>query len=389
MKVWHVFRKTMIEQLRELASLSMVLVLCPFFVFLYWLMTSGGSTTYRILLINQDQGMYRAETGKINEGQEVARVLENMHYENNVPMIKLHQINDRASANEKLKNRNAAALLILPPDFSAALHDKDRSADSARTAVTIVGDAANPAYTVASILALTAADQVIQSISGIKPPVTWNEEFISHAKPRTEFEMLVPGLLILSIMMLIFTTALPLVREREDKTLRRLRISCMNSFDLLSGVSLAQIVIGTVAILLTFLTARLLGFHSQGSLWAAIVIGILTAGSVIAVGLLTACFCKNATAVLTIGTLPFFLFMWFTGAAMPVPAVEIFSIGSRTFALNDILPPTHAVIALNKVLSFGASLADVWLELVLMLGLSVIYFFVGIVVFQKTQMLRQ
>lgn len=389
MKLWHIFRKTVLEQWREWASLSMVLVLCPFFVFLYWLMSSGGSTTYKVLLLNLDRGLEQANHQKINAGHKVIEAIEAMRYQNGAAMVRLEHIQERQAADEKLKNRHAAALLIIPSDFSAALHNRNAIPDSSRTAVTIVGDAANPAYTVASILALTAADQVIQSLSGIQPPVGWHEEFIARTRPRTEFETYVPGLLILSITLLIFTTALPLVREREDKTLRRLRLTRMNSFHLLGGVSLAQIVIGIVAILLTFLTARLLGFHSEGPLWLAVVIGVLTVGSVVAVGLVTACFCKNATAVLTLGTLPFFLLMWFTGAAMPLPRVELFSMGHRIFAVNDVLPPTHAVIALNKVLSFGASLADVRFELALMLVLTVIYFYLAVVIYQKTQMRMQ
>lgn len=389
MKLWHIFRKTMLEQLRELASLSMVLVLCPFFVFLYWLMSSGGSTTYKVLLMNQDQGLVQVDNQQINAGQKVIEAIENMRYQNGAAMVRLELIQERRAADEKLKNRHAAALLIIPHDFSAVLYNPKPIQDTSQTAVTIVGDAANPAYTVASILALTAADQVIQAISGIKPPVIWREEFISRTRPRTEFETYVPGLLILSITLLIFTTALPLVREREDKTLRRLRLTRMNSFHLLGGVSLAQIIIGIAAILLTFLTARLLGFHSEGPLWAAVIIGVLTVGSVVAVGLVTACFCKNATAVLTIGTLPFFLLMWFTGAAMPLPRVELFSVGNRIFAVNDILPPTHAVIALNKVLSFGASLTEVRVELAMMMILTAIYFYLAVVIYQKTQMRTQ
>jgi len=60
------FIKTMIEQLREWASLSMVLVLCPFFVFLYWLMSSGGSKTYKILLVPPHLGWVKLKKyGKV------------------------------------------------------------------------------------------------------------------------------------------------------------------------------------------------------------------------------------------------------------------------------------------------------------------------------------
>ncbi len=245
---------------------------------------------------------------------------------------------------------------------------------------------ANPAYTVASILALTATDQVMQSVTEQKPVIGWNEEFLSSRKPRTEFEVYVPGLLVLSIIMLVFTTALPLVRERENRTLRRFRLSCATSFDLLTGVSLAQVIIGSIAVILTFYTAVALGFHCEGSLWAALAVSILTVGSVIAVGIITACFCKNATAVLTIGTLPFFLFMWFTGAAMPMPSPVLFSLAGHDIAFNDILPPTHAVIAINKIVSFGAAFSEVLPEMVIMLFLTVVYYFLGVLVYKRTHL---
>jgi ABC-2 type transport system permease protein len=116
------------------------------------------------------------------------------------------------------------------------------------------------------------------------------------------------------------------------------------------------------------------------------VVGVLTVGSVIAFGIMAACFCKNATAVLTIGTLPFFLLMWFTGAAMPLPRATLFTLAGREVAFNDLLPPTHAVVAMNKIVSLGAPLSDVMPELVIMMTLTIIYFAIGVVLFKKTQL---
>ena len=380
MKIWSIFRKTLLEQMRDPASLSMVLVLSPFFVLLYWIMSGGGSITYKILVINQDQPLAISQQ---NEGQQVIEALKKMHYPNGLAMAIVASAQDRPGAEQALKNRDAAALLILPADFSAALHQTTGPRDTSASKVTLVGDMANPAYTVASILALTATDQVIQSVTGQKPAVGWHEEFLSARKPRTGFEVYVPGLLVLSIIMLVFTTALPLVRERENRTLRRFRLSCATSFDLLTGVSLAQVIIGSVAVILTFYTAVALGFHSEGSLWAALMVSVLTVGSVIAVGIVTACFCKNATAVLTIGTLPFFLLMWFTGAAMPMPSPVLFTLAGHAIAFNDFLPPTHAVIAINKIVSFGASFREVLPEVSIMLFLTVVYYFIGVRVYKR------
>ena len=383
-----VFRKTLREQFRDWASLSMVIVLCPFFVVLYWLMTGGGTTSYKILVINRDRGVEVTGGGWIAEGERVIAALKAMHYAGGAPMLRLGTVGDRQAADERLRNREAAALLILPEDFSRTIHAGAKGAGPRGEPFILSGDAGNPAYAVASVLIFTALDSVVREITGAAPPVEWKEEFVGGTLPRTEFEMYVPGLLILSIILLIFTTALPLVREREDKTLRRLRVSRMTAFDLLGGVSLAQIVIGTAAILTTFASAAALGFHSVGPLGAAVVVAVLTAGSVIAVGLVTACFCKNSTAVLTIGTLPFFLLMWFSGAAMPMPRVVLFAVGVREFALNDFLPPSHAVTAMNKILSLGASLGDVLYELTMIVGLTVLYFAAAVWLYRRTQLRR-
>jgi ABC-2 type transport system permease protein len=389
MRVLSVFRKTLLEQARDWASLSMVLVLCPFFVLLYWFISGGGTTSYKVLIINRDRGLDVAGQGIINEGQRVVEALNALRYKNGAPILRVEVVSDRAKADEQLENRYAAALLIIPEGFSAALHPRQDAAPAKRPAVTIAGDASNPAYMIASALMLTAADAIAQAISGYQPPVGWAEEFVGSGKPRTEFELYVPGLLILSIILLVFTTALPLVREREERTLRRLRVSCMTSFDLLGGISLTQIVLGAVSVALTFVVAAALGFRSNGSLFAAALVGVLTAGSVIAVGLVTACFCKNATAVLTIGTLPFFLLMWFTGAAMPIGRVNLFTWGSRQIAANDLLPPTHAVVALNKILSFGASLADIGYEIAMLVGLTALYFAAAVWIYQRTQLRKE
>jgi ABC-2 type transport system permease protein len=389
MRLLAVFRKTLREQMRDWASLSMVIVLCPFFVFLYWLMTGGGTTSYKVLVINQDRGAIVEGRARRTEGDRVVAAMKAVQYANGSPMLRVEKAADRAAADIQLRDRYAAVLLVLPADFSRTLHKKELGIEAAGDPVIVSGDTGNPAYAIASILVFTALDAVTREVSGIRPPVEWKEEFVSGTQPRSEFETYVPGLLVLSIILLIFTTALPLVREREDKTLRRLRLTRMTAFDLLGGVSLAQVVIGALAVVTTFAAALLLGFHSRGPILAAVAVGVLTAGSVIAVGLVTACFCRSATAVLTIGTLPFFLLMWFSGAAMPLPRVVLFSLGARSFAVNDILPPTHAVTALNKILSLGAGLGGVVYELTMIALLTAVYFAAAVWIYRRTQLRKE
>jgi ABC-2 type transport system permease protein len=130
----------------------------------------------------------------------------------------------------------------------------------------------------------------------------------------------------------------------------------------------------------------LLGFRSQGPLWAAIAIGAIASLSVIGVGLIVACFSRTVTQAFLIANFPLAFFMFFSGAMFPVPRLTLFTIGSQSVALFDILPPSHAVIALQKVFVLGARLSDVLYELIALTVLSGLYFAIGVWLFKRTQL---
>jgi ABC-2 type transport system permease protein len=213
--------------------------------------------------------------------------------------------------------------------------------------------------------------------------VSVNQHALGGSDARTEFESYVPGLLIIAVVMLVFTVAMAVAREVEAGTLRRLTLTRMTAFDFLAGVSAAQVAIGVTALLLTFLAAWALGFRSVGPLWAAALVGAVTSLAVVGVGLIVACFARTVTKAFLVANLPFLLLMFFSGAIYPIPKVELFSVGTRTVGLWDILPPTHAIVALNKILSLGTGLSEVAYELIVLLVLSGVYFGVGVWLFHR------
>ena len=99
---------------------------------------------------------------------------------------------------------------------------------------------------------------------------------------------------------------------------------------------------------LTFATAVGFGFRSQGPLWLALVVTVITSLSIIGIGLLVACFSKTVSQAFVIANFPLGFLMFLTSAAFPLPRLTLFTLFGRGFALPDLLPPTHAVVALNK-----------------------------------------
>jgi ABC-type multidrug transport system permease subunit len=69
---------------------------------------------------------------------------------------------------------------------------------------------------------------------------------------------------------------------------------------------------------------------------------------------------------------------------IPLPRNELFT----GFALNDILPPTHAVIAMNKIFTYGSGINDIRHELIMLTILTLVYYSVGVYFFKKKHLLH-
>jgi ABC-2 type transport system permease protein len=383
MRLWSVFRKSTREQWRDPLTLSLVLIFAPMVVLLYRLFFPTGSTTYTVLILNQDVGVQQA-TGQVwNAGDELMVELKKVAYVDGSPMLVVEQVADRAEGEARIKNRAAQLLLIIEPEFSQALQS---GAPTDTATVTYVGDLTQPYYAVAAVLTNGAFESYVKAALGQPMPIRVTEEPLGASGARTEFENYVPGLLIFAVILLVFSAPMAVAREVEAGTLRRLQITRMRSFDFLGGVTLTQVIVGVVALLLALAVALLLGFRSQGPLWAAIVIGAIASLSVIGVGLIVACFSRTVTQAFLLANFPLAFFMFFSGAMFPVPRLTVFWIGGQSVALFDILPTSHAVIALQKIFVLGAGLSDVAYELIALTVLSGWYFAIGVWLFKRTQL---
>lgn len=377
MKFISIVKKTFKEQFRDYTSVILTLVSAPFFVLLYYLMSGGSSTSYNVFIMNADKGP---------KGKEVVEAVKQLSYKNGDKMLKVTAVTDTAFARKKLADKAASLMLIIPENFSEKVTSPTFTKDSIKVAVTLVGDMTNPTYSVAAIFTFSAVEEYLMNIAKTQPLYDFKEEFIGSSGTRTEFETYVPGLLVFAVIMILYTAAISVIKEVEDKTLIRLQLSSVSTFKLLAGISTVQIFLGITAVILALCTAMLLGFTSTGPVFAVLVISILTTFSIVAISLIVVGFAKNVNQILTIGTFPLFLLMWFTGALYPIPKTNLFTIAGYTVTLNDLLPPTQSVLAMNKILTYGSGLGGVMREIAFLIVLTIIYFVLGVKVFQKKKM---
>jgi ABC-2 type transport system permease protein len=300
-------------------------------------------------------------------------------YTNGKSVLTTFETNDTTSVKTLIKNRKADLLVIIPQGF----------ADSLKTGhapnFLIFGEAGNPKYSIGTIFTITAIESLVKKYSGNKPLYTFQEKMMGNSQAKSEFDIYAPGIFIFSIIMLILSASLSIIRDVEDKTMIRLKLTKMTVFDYLTGNIFVQWVIGILSFGLTFWLAIQLGFNSRGSTLLVLLVCYLTILSIIAICLILVSFCKNATMVMIVGNFPLFILMFFTNAMIPLPRNEIIS----GFAFNDILPPTHAVNALNKIFTFGAGIKEIAHEIIMLVILTAIYFLIGIHLFNKKHLLQK
>jgi ABC-2 type transport system permease protein len=383
MRAITIFRKTLHEMSRDAWMLGLTLAFAPFFVLLYWLITAGGSTTYTILTINNDRGIQRADGTTLHAGLEAVAALKNITYADGQPLLKSVPAADLLEAESILRERGAVAFILIPENFSETVESLQRGDRSATTEIVFGGDVSNPYYMVGVNLSLTAIDGYVMQSTGQQPLIGYVEKPLGASAARTEYETYVPGTLIFAVIMLIFLASMTVAREIETGTLRRLQLTPMNSLDYLGGVTAALVLVGTAAFVLAFVCAIAVGFRSQGPIWVAILVGAVTCLSVIGLGMVVASFTRTVSQAFVVANFPMAMMMFFSGTIYPLPKIILFTLGGHDIGLYDILPPTHAVAALNKILTLGADLSEVTLELSALVILSALYFFIGVWMFKR------
>ncbi len=383
MRFWSVLRKCAREQKRDLWLLGLSLAFAPLFVFIYWMFTGGNVTTsYGVLVINHDAGTTLSDGTTLNAGEEAITAMGELTFKDGSPILRVKSITDRPAGEKSLRDRDATVLIIIPPDFSQVIADA-QSGQTPTTTLEFVGDLTNPYYTVAAVMAITAMDSYSVAMTGEYRAIELLETALGGSAARTEFEIYIPGLFVFAVILIMFQASMMVARDIETGSLKRLKITRLTAFEYLSGTTTWLVLIAIVTVLITFATAVALGFRSQGALWIAILVGIITSLSIIGVGMIVASFSKTVSQAFVIANFPFGFFMFLSGAAFPVPMGTLLTIAGRDISVVDILPPTHAVAALNKVFTLGVGLSGVIYELSALSVLSVIYFGIGVWLFRK------
>jgi ABC-2 type transport system permease protein len=379
-----VARKSLKEMVREPQLLGLTLLLPLVFLgvtaFSY---NAPLLATYSLSVVNSSPG-----------GATLVEELEAQRHRDGRPVFEVTLTADREAAEADLKERKVVAMVVIA-EGAAGEEGRQEAAEGAQgLAITIKGDAVYPRFYRASAILDEAIGRYRDRMAGRPEMVQIVEQTLvaparagrAPAGPQTEFDLYAPGMMVFAWLMIVPQTAMLVAREIRWGTLRRLRLTALRSADLLGGVSLAQMAVAAVQVVVVFLAARLMGFHNQGALGVAVLVGLVISLSAVGLGLLVACLVENDSQAANLGSTIAMIQVFLSGSFYQLPPLTIFTLAGHQIDLFDIFPVTHGFLALQRVLSYGAGLSEVGFRLGAALLLSILYLGAGVLLFQRLQM---
>jgi ABC-2 type transport system permease protein len=354
----------------------------PFFILVYYLILETSKPLYDLEVVNNDAGV-TVNGRRLNHGSELTEFYKRSFPNQKSGPFRVFASSDRKKSVENIRNRDADALIIIDSLFSKSLENHKTGDNTLTSAIEFIGDLTSTNYLISAVWANELLNEYLLHETGSKRIVEIRETALGSSASIDDFDMIVPGILILSLIMLMFTASIAFVSEVENKTILRLKLSRLTTFEYLSGISIVQLIIGIISLLLTLLTAIMLGFNYTGSLLIMILIASLTSLSIVSFSLIIAAATRSAAEVLVVGNFPMFLFMFFTGAAFPMKSNALFTIAGYPVSIQGLMTPTHAISALNKTLVMNMDIKSIVPEIISIVILAILYFILGTMIFKQ------
>jgi ABC-2 type transport system permease protein len=378
-------QKTFKENMREWKITILALIFGPFFVYMMYAYFGTTNPSYTLLVMNQDQPV-TFSGGRLNAGDNLLAEWKKAKYPDGKMVFKVKEITDLEDAKKELKNRDADLLLVIPPDFSTRLQATLAKKTTDVPGLINFGDHGNTRFMVATSFADYISFSFISVLTKVELPLNIDFQPMARERSLNEFDLYVPALLVLAIIMVLFTAAASIIKEVDKGTMARLMLSKLTTLEFIGAISINQVLIGLAALGLTFLAALHVGYRPAGSVLLFMFVGALSSLSVIAISLLVAAVMKTIFELLTVGVFPFFILMFFSDCLFPLPRIGLFHLAGHTFYANDLLPTALTVKAFNKILNFNAGFNDLIFELSGILILTLVYFLLGTWFFRHRHM---
>ena len=164
--------------------------------------------------------------------------------------------------------------------------------------------------------------------------------------------LLTPGIVLFGFVMVMFSSAMILSRDRETSLLGRLLTAPLRSSDFVSGYSLPYLLVAMAQAIVLMTVGAVLGLGSAGSVVLVALVLAAMAVFYVALGMILG---AVLTVAQTSGAYAFVLILTIFGGAW----FDLEEIGGLFLTIGDVLPFKHALDASRAVMADGAGLGDI------------------------------
>ncbi len=204
------------------------------------------------------------------------------------------------------------------------------------------------------------------------------EQLTTSGEKIRYVDWVLPGILGMNMMFsCLFGVGYVIVRYRKNAVLKRLKATPLSAFEFVS----AQLVSRTIIVMCTSSVVYIgcnffFDFYMLGSYFDLFLVGLLGSFSLITLGLLVACRSKSEELIgglLNLSSWPMMILsgVWFSLEGAPEALKSV----------ADFLPLTHLVAGARKVITEGATLADISYHLGILALMSVVFLSLGAYLF--------
>ena len=187
--------------------------------------------------------------------------------------------------------------------------------------------------------------------------------------------MLAPGIVLFGFVMLMFSSAMILSKDRETALFARLLTTPLRPWDFVAAYSLPFLAVAVVQAFVVFGVAASLGMGIEGSVGLVVLVLLVMAVFFIGLGMIFGSLLRVAplsAAYSIVLLLTIFAGTWFS----------LDSIGGPIQTVENLLPLVHALDAARAVMTDGADLGAIATDLYWVLGYTVVVLALALVSFR-------
>lgn len=198
---------------------------------------------------------------------------------------------------------------------------------------------------------------VVMSLIGVSSPNTRLLDSVAPALLAT-----------LAFFFSFLLTGISFLRERSQGTMERLMASPLSRLDIVVGYLLGFFLFALVqTLIIVFYTIYVLGVHYRGDLWQIFVFQIVVITGAVNLGIFISTFARNEFQMVQFIPLIIVPQIFISGVLWPIEQMPTW-----LQWLAHILPLTYAIQGLRDIMLNGKSLVDVWVQLIVLVGFTVV-----------------